>query len=116
MNAAPALPFLPGCSEVSREVSSPGEAEQSPPNSSGQMSGQGMACDPLRLRAVMPERWQAFLHAHFQSVQHVAFTFGVTEKAAAKWWEGIGGPQGDKVVLAAIICPAGFDQLVSGAA
>lgn len=56
--------------------------------------------DPWRFRAAFPDRWQAFLRAHYRSPEHVAVAFGVTERAARGWWEGTGGPQGDKVVVA----------------
>lgn len=60
----------------------------------------GRPCDPLALQRKFPDQWMAFLRANFRNPVDVAFTFGVTEKAADKWWHGIGGPQGSKVALA----------------
>lgn len=61
---------------------------------------EGHRCDPFEVQRKFPDRWMAFLHAHFSGPAQVGFTFGVTEKAAEKWWHGVGGPQGAKVALA----------------
>lgn len=61
---------------------------------------EGRRCDPFEVQRKFPDRWMAFLHAHFSGPAQVGFTFGVTEKAAEKWWHGMGGPQGAKVALA----------------
>jgi hypothetical protein len=89
------------------------------PGPAGQSFGNvldGRAFDPLRYRAVFPERWQAFLHAHFRSTLEVALFFDVTERAAGKWWNGTGGPQGDKVVLAMVEFPRGVQEFLMRAA
>ena len=114
MSATPAI-SLSSAVSASWPDDRPDAGEQSSRKWSGQKSG-GMPCDPLRLRAVMPDRWMAFLHAHFSGVEHVAFFFGVSDKAARKWWNGTGGPQGDKVVLAAITNPDGFQRYLMEAA
>ncbi len=56
--------------------------------------------DPVASYRRFPELWRAFLHAHFRTPGEVARAFAVSEKAAAKWWAGIGGPSGDKVAYA----------------
>jgi len=68
---------------------------QAPP-SSGNLSDllRGRPCDPRRFRAVYPDRWMAFIRAHFASPVHVAVFFDVDEKTARLWWEGTNAPQG----------------------
>lgn len=73
--------------------------ERSSPDLSEQFF-RGRPCDPWALKRKFPEQWRAFLHAHFRNPTSVAFTFGVCEKAAQNWWDGVGGPQGSKVALA----------------
>ena len=60
----------------------------------------GRATDLLAVQRMFPAQWMAFLRAHFVSSVHVAHFFGVTERAADKWWHGVNGPQGSKVALA----------------
>lgn len=62
-----------------------------------------------------PDLWMEFLHAHFHNPVAVAYHFGVTERAAAKWWEGIGGPRGDKVAVALRTVPGAADALLRAA-
>ncbi|XAI95590.1 hypothetical protein [Nostoc phage Nsp-JY21] len=73
-------------------------------------SGQGF--DLLKFQTDFAERWMQFLRAQFSGPVAVAYHFGVTERAAAKWWDGIGGPRGDKVALALITVP-GADALLA---
>lgn len=63
--------------------------------------------------AAFPDRWRAFLHAQFRSPFEVAAFFSVTEKAAEKWWHGIGGPQGAKVTYALEEIEGAADWLVA---
>ena len=72
----------------------------------------GQEFDLHRAAAEFPDLWMAFLRAHFHNPVAVAFHFGVTERAAAKWWEGIGGPRGDKVVVALMTVPGAEDALL----
>ncbi len=55
---------------------------------------QGRPIDLHRFRAVFPDRWSAFIRAHFQSTAHVAYFFGVDDKCARNWWNGTSGPSG----------------------
>ena len=59
----------------------------------GQSSGE-LSCDPRRFRTLYPDRWTAFLKAHFGGPAHVAAFFDVDPKTARNWWEGTSGPQG----------------------
>lgn len=54
----------------------------------------GRPCDPRRLREQFPELWSGFLRANYRDSEEVAFTYGVSEKAARNWIEGRTGPQG----------------------
>ncbi|WP_131802325.1 hypothetical protein [Yoonia tamlensis] len=60
--------------------------------------------------------WRAFLHAHYRNQIEVAYCYGVTEKAAEKWWLGIGGPNGAKVAIAYQTHPAGAATFLKWAA
>ena len=54
----------------------------------------GLSPDPRRFRALYPDRWHAFLHAHFRDHLQVAYFFGVSERTGRDWWEGKTGSQG----------------------
>jgi hypothetical protein len=56
--------------------------------------------DPRRYRALYPDKWQAFLHAHFRDAVHVAYFFGVSERTGRDWWEGVTASQGWAVAYA----------------
>lgn len=53
--------------------------------------------NPLVAYANFPERWRDFLRAFFPDAGEVAAFFRVSQKAAEKWWDGIGGAQGAKL-------------------
>lgn len=56
--------------------------------------------DPLRFAAVNPDLWMQFLHATCRNIGEAAVKYGVTERAARKWWEGDGACRLDKVQIA----------------
>ncbi len=56
--------------------------------------------DPEQCYRDFPDRWMAWLRREYRSYREVARVFAVSEKAAQKWWDGIGGPGGDKVYFA----------------
>jgi hypothetical protein len=62
----------------------------------------GRPFDVLGMRRVLPGRWMDFLHAHFSDHVHVAYTFGVDPRTARNWWEGIGSPRPEPVLLAIV--------------
>ena len=66
----------------------------------------GNSPDPRRYRALYPDRWHLFLHAHFRDAQHVAFFFGVSERTGRDWWEGVTASQGWAVAYAIETIPA----------
>ena len=88
------------------------QARQSPGNLSDLLAGR--SCDPRRFRALYPDRWSAFLRAHFQNHMHVAVFFDVEEKTARLWWEGVTGPKGWVVDYAIRALPAARKWLEAG--
>lgn len=58
------------------------------------------AIDPEACYAGFPDRWCAWLHANYRTARHVAQVFRVSERAAQKWWDGLGGVNGGKVAYA----------------
>ena len=74
--------------------------------------GSGASFDRLRFYTDFPDRWMAFLRASFQGPVAVAAHFGVSERAAEKWWQGVGGPRGDKLALALITVPGAASVLL----
>lgn len=66
-------------------------------------------------RIVFPDRWMEFLHAHFRDHVHVAFVFGVSERAARKWWEGVGAPRAEFALAACKHIPGAADFLLEAA-
>jgi hypothetical protein len=72
--------------------------------------------DPHVVRRVFPERWAAFLRAQHRDPTEVAFVYGVTDRAARDWWDGVSGPRGASVVIAAAAYPAQFKSFLVEAA
>jgi hypothetical protein len=72
--------------------------------------------DPHAFRRTFPDRWSAFLRAHHRDATEVAYFYGVTDRAARDWWEGVSGPRGAVVALAAAAEPEGFARMVLGRA
>lgn len=60
----------------------------------------GNSPDPRRYRALYPDKWHTFLHSHFRDSLHVGFFFGVSERTARDWWEGVTTSQGWAVAYA----------------
>jgi hypothetical protein len=58
------------------------------------------AVDPEACYAEFPDRWRAWLHRNYRTARHVAQAFCVSERAAQKWWDGVGGVNGGKVAFA----------------
>jgi hypothetical protein len=56
--------------------------------------------DPEACYAGFPDRWRQWLHRNYRTARHVAQAFSVSERAAQKWWDGIGGVNGGKVAYA----------------
>lgn len=76
----------------------------------------GARFDPHAYRRAFPDRWMAFLRAHHRDTTEVAFFYGVTDRAARDWWEGVTMPKGAVVAMAAASEPAGFARIILGRA
>lgn len=55
---------------------------------------------PEDVRRHFPDQWQAWCRANFRSSVHLAAAFGVSEKTARLWMEGVNSPQGYAVASA----------------
>jgi hypothetical protein len=80
---------------------------------SGLSAGKSAASnpDPRRYRSLYPDKWHGFLHAHFRDVMHVAYSFGVSERTARDWWEGVSTSQGWAVAYAIENIPGAAEHL-----
>lgn len=89
--------------------------------SSGSGAGTSLAADGARpfnlrhYRRVFPDHWSAFLRAHFRDHLHAAFVFGVSERCARNWWEGVSGPRAEVALAACKHIPGAADQLMRAA-
>ena len=50
--------------------------------------------DPYQARREFPDRWAAWCRDHFRDSVMLAYAFGVSEKTARLWMEGVTSPQG----------------------
>jgi hypothetical protein len=69
--------------------------------------------DVLGFSAAFPDKWMGYLRANFDDAVHVARTFRVSERAARKWWDGVGAARGDKVLIAMRIHPEASQMLLA---
>jgi hypothetical protein len=81
----------------------------------GGFSG-GAPADLWAMKRCFPDRWSDFLRAHFRDSVHVAFTFGVSERAARDWLNGVSGPRGSHVALAFDREPVSAQRILLGRA
>ncbi len=81
-------------------VSSPSPSADPMPTTAISGKPAGNSPDPRRYRALYPDRWHNFLHAHFRDAQQVGYFFGVSERTARDWWEGVTRSQGWAVAYA----------------
>lgn len=116
MSAAPTIALVVSEVLCSQEPANTDAPEQSSRSLSGLSFQCARPADPIRFGTVFPDRWMAFLRAHHGSVEEVAVFYGVTDRAARKWWNGVGGPRGDKVAMAVMSNPAGAARYLMGAA
>lgn len=56
--------------------------------------------DSRDVQRAMPELWRDFIRANFADLRAVMLAFGVSERAARKWWNAEGGVNGAYVVHA----------------
>lgn len=73
----------------------------------------GGGVDPYREHCQFPDRWRAYLSAHFGNRPDVvALAFGVTERAARKWLAGETGCKGGAVAIAVQLHPVTAPQML----
>lgn len=72
--------------------------------------------DLHRFRVVFPERWQAFLKAHFRSTAEIASFFDVDDKTARNWVEGCTKPTAPTAIIAIACIPGALAELTGCAA
>lgn len=75
----------------------------------------GRPCDPRGFQRLYPDRWAAFLRAHFRSSVEIAVFFDVDEKTARVWSEGVTGPRGWAVSYALVAVPGAAPFLLDAA-
>jgi hypothetical protein len=73
------------------------------------------ALDPFRIHAEFPERWSAYIRAHFRNVSQVIAAFDVSERTARKWWEAETGANGGNVAVACRMHPETAPQMLFAA-
>lgn len=56
--------------------------------------------NPHQVHTEFPDRWQAYIRANYRNLNHVCQVFGVSERAARKWWNGESGANGGYVGIA----------------
>lgn len=77
------------------------------------LSGGRGALDPYTEHCEFPDRWRAYLIAHFGTRPDVvADAFGVTERAARKWLAGETGCKGGAVCIAVQLHPETAPQML----
>ena len=76
----------------------------------------GSPADLWAMKRCFPDRWSDFLRAHFRDSVHVAYTFGVSERTARDWMNGVTGPRGSHVALAFAAEPKSAQRILLGVA
>jgi hypothetical protein len=64
--------------------------------------------DLIGFARAFPERARAYFRGTGLSAAQIAVAYGVTERTAMNWLEGITRPTGDKVAVIAVVDPEGF--------
>lgn len=68
--------------------------------------------DPFRIHHEFPDRWSAYIRAHFRGIAAVIAAFGVSERTARKWWDGENGANGGNVAVAVALHPETAPQML----
>lgn len=75
----------------------------------------GQPFDLHHYRVMFPDRWAAFLKAHFRDHIHAAFVLGVSERTARNWFEGISAPRAEFALAACKHIPGAAEYLMEAA-
>ena len=84
-------------------VNSPSSGQydpETPGDLVGETSRVGRGFDPHRIHREFPDRWRAYILAHFTTLDQITRTFDVSEKTARNWWTGATGANGGHVAIA----------------
>lgn len=106
--AAPGAALSPGAGSGGSPVALAGQSSALPPGA--------VAVDLDGMRRQFPARWSAFLRAHFAGPLHVAVVFGVDERAARNWWEGVTAPRAEAAIAAVAAYPQALPLFLGVAA
>jgi len=68
--------------------------------------------DLHRYRMLFPDRWMVFLHRNFRNPVHVAFMFGVSDRTARNWWDGVSAPRAEFALAACKHVPGAAEFLM----
>jgi hypothetical protein len=71
--------------------------------------------DPTRVQREFPDRWRAYIRSNFRNLNHVQQVFGVSERAARKWWNGESGANGGYVAIAMAEHPVAAQRMLFAA-
>ena len=72
----------------------------------------GFLSDPKSFDRHLRDAWVELTNKHFESAEHAAVFFGVTEKAARNWRKGVTGPKGGAVAYAIKTLPGAAERLL----
>lgn len=84
-------------------------------NVSAQKSGPLGVHDPDRVHREFPARWSSYIRTNFRDLRHIQQVFGVSERAARKWWNGDGGANGAYVAIAVEAHPIAAPRMLFAA-
>lgn len=76
-----------------------------PEQSIKHLSAPAAPFDPHKVHREFPERWRAYVRAHYRDYRHVMQVFPVSERTARKWWDGETGANGGNVAVAILTHP-----------
>ena len=114
MNAAPSMVGRAGVESSSSPVLPNLDSASAPVESRNNFHGE-IPVDLNRFRAVFPDRWQAFIKAHFRDIRHVQFALGVSEKTARDYWAGTTSPRAEVALYACATHPGALNELMAAA-
>jgi len=71
--------------------------------------------DPHATHRDFPDKWRAFIRAHYRDLRGIQLAFGVSERTARKWMAGETGCSGGNVALAVQLHPEAAPQMLFAA-
>lgn len=71
--------------------------------------------NPHHVHQEFPDKWRAYIRANYRNLSHVQQVFGVSERAARKWWNGEGGVNAGYVAIAKAEHPVQAERMLFAA-